>query len=123
MVVPIWSSANIGGAPLGSIPGFTPEVGAEIFDFTKKSGAEVIRLKGGAGRAVGVSIKEVVEAIALDSHRLLPVSSLQTGARVILWGSAVYHAVVGLASCFPSRLAVDIGRKLYGLKIEYPLDP
>lgn len=78
-MVPIWSSANIGGAPLGSIPGFTPEVGAEIFDFTKKSGAEVIRLKGGAGRAVGVSIKEVVEAIALDSHRLLPVSSLQTG--------------------------------------------
>jgi hypothetical protein len=51
------------------------------------------------------------------------VRGLATGARVILWGSAIYHAVVGVASCFPSRLATDIGRKLYGLKIEYPLDP
>lgn len=78
-MVPIWSSANLGGAPLSSIPGFTPEVGQEVFNFTKTSGAEVIRLKGGAGRAVGVSIKEVVEAIALDSGRVLPVSSLQKG--------------------------------------------
>lgn len=78
-MVPIWSSANIGGISLSSISGFTKEVGQSIFDFTKKSGAEVIRLKGGAGRAVGVSIKEVVEAIALDSGRVLPVSSLQSG--------------------------------------------
>ncbi|MBL8059242.1 MAG: lactate/malate dehydrogenase family protein [Chthonomonas sp.] len=78
-MVPIWSSANLGGAPLASIPGFSQEVAQGIFDFTKKSGAEVIRLKGGAGRAVGVSIKEVVEAIALDSGRVLPVSALQTG--------------------------------------------
>ena len=78
-MVPIWSSANIGGVSLNSLPGFSQEVADGIFDFTKKSGAEVIRLKGGAGRAVGVAIKEVVEAIALDSGRLLPVSALQTG--------------------------------------------
>ncbi len=78
-MVPIWSSANLGGAPIASIPGYTQEIASGIFDFTKKSGAEVIRLKGGAGRAVGVSIKEVVEAIALDSGRVLPVSALQTG--------------------------------------------
>ncbi len=78
-MVPIWSSANLGGAPLSSIEGFSQETASGIFEFTKKSGAEVIRLKGGAGRAVGVSIKEVVEAIALDSGRVLPVSALQTG--------------------------------------------
>ena len=44
-MVPIWSSANIGGISLSSISGFTKEVGQSIFDFTKKSGAEVIRLK------------------------------------------------------------------------------
>lgn len=33
-----------------------------------------------AARAVGVSIKEVVEAIALDSEKVLPVSSVQNGA-------------------------------------------
>lgn len=78
-MAPIWSSATIGGASIFSIPGFTQELADEIFQTTKTSGAEVIRQKGGAGRAVGISIKEVVEAIALDSGRLLPVSALQSG--------------------------------------------
>ncbi len=78
-MVPIWSSATVAGSHVSSLPGFTQEVGDGIFDFTKKSGAEVIRLKGGAGWAVGVSIREVVEAIALDKECMLPVSSLQSG--------------------------------------------
>lgn len=78
-MVPIWSSATINGISLHSIPGYTDEAAKEVFEFTKKSGAEVIRLKGGAGRAVGISIKEVVEQIALDSGAVLPVSSMHTG--------------------------------------------
>lgn len=78
-MVPIWSSATINGVALRSVPGYTDEAAQNVFEFTKKSGAEVIRLKGGAGRAVGVSIKEVVEQIALDSGAILPVSSMQTG--------------------------------------------
>lgn len=78
-MVPIWSSASVNGIAFGSLPGYTQELGNEIFDFTKKSGAEVIRLKGGAGRAVGVSIAEVVHAIALDTHAILPVSAWQSG--------------------------------------------
>ena len=35
--------------------------------------------EGGAGFAVGISIREVVHAIALDSRRILPVSSLVNG--------------------------------------------
>jgi L-lactate dehydrogenase len=79
-MVPIWSSATVNGMNIAGLPGFDQATGDGIFEFTKKSGAEVIRLKGGAGWAVGVSIKEVVEAIALDSDKLLPVSSLQNGA-------------------------------------------
>lgn len=78
-MVPILSSATVGGVPLASIPGYSADAVQGVFDFTKKSGAEVIRLKGGAGRAVGVSIKEVVEAIALDTESVLPVSSWQKG--------------------------------------------
>lgn len=78
-MVPILSSATVGGVPLASIAGYTDEALREVIDFTRKSGAEVIRLKGGAGRAVGVSIKTVVEAMALDSHAILPVSSPQKG--------------------------------------------
>lgn len=78
-MVPIWSSATVNGTAIASLNGFTQAKGDEIFEATKKSGAEVIRLKGGAGRAVGVSIMEVVHAAALNSGALLPVSSLQNG--------------------------------------------
>ncbi len=79
-MVPIWSSATVNGIALSSLPKFTKEEASTIFDKTKTSGAEVIRLKGGAGRAVGISIQTVVEAIALDSGALMPVSSIQHGA-------------------------------------------
>ncbi|MEM4407882.1 MAG: lactate/malate dehydrogenase family protein [Candidatus Caldarchaeum sp.] len=79
-MVPIWSSASINGMSLSSLPGFNKEVADKIFQATKTSGADVIRQKGGAGRAVGVAIKEVVEAIALDAHKVLPVSAYQRGA-------------------------------------------
>ncbi len=78
-MVPILSSATVAGIPLTSYPGVDEAKVKDVFEFTRKSGAEVIRLKGGAGRAVGVSIKEVVEAIALDKHQVLPVSAVQSG--------------------------------------------
>ncbi|MBS1724014.1 MAG: lactate dehydrogenase [Armatimonadetes bacterium] len=79
-MVPIWSSATVGGASIGSVPGWSQERGDGIFAATKTSGAEVIRQKGGAGRAVGMSIAEVVNAMALDSGAVLPISALQGGA-------------------------------------------
>jgi L-lactate dehydrogenase len=93
-MVPILSSATIGGVPLASIPNYEAEIQG-VFEFTRKSGAEVIRLKGGAGRAVGVSIKEVVEAIALDRDSVLPVSTLQTGVLGISDISLSLPTVVG----------------------------
>ncbi len=79
-MVPIWSSATIGGLPLEQWPGFTPNLQKEVFEDTKTAGAQVIKLKGGSGFAVGLSIREVVHALALDSRRILPVSTLQLGA-------------------------------------------
>jgi L-lactate dehydrogenase len=78
-MVPIWSNAQIAGLPLEKYPGVTSHVIAEIEKRTRGSGAEVIKKKGGAGFAVGVSIADVVHSIALDQKRILSVSSLQTG--------------------------------------------
>ena len=39
----------------------------------------MIKLKGGAGFAVGLSIREVVHSVALDTKRILPVSALVQG--------------------------------------------
>lgn len=94
-MVPIWSSATVGGVSIKSIPGYTEEAATGVFEFTKKSGAEVIRMKGGAGRAVGVSIKEVVEAMAMDNGKVLPVSALQTGKLGIDGISLSLPTVVG----------------------------
>ncbi len=78
-MVPVWSGATVAGLPLEQWPGFGPDVQREVFEDTKTAGAQVIKLKGGSGFAVGLSIREVVHALALDSRRVLPVSTLQQG--------------------------------------------
>ncbi len=78
-MVPIWSSATVGGLPLEKYPGWSQHAAAELFSRTKGSGAEVIKKKGGAGFAVGLAIAEVIHAMVLDSRRVLPVSTVQNG--------------------------------------------
>ena len=78
-MVPLWSAAQASGLPLEKFPGWTPAMGDALFARTRGSGAEVIKLKGGAGFAVGLAIVEVIHAIALDSRRILPVASLVNG--------------------------------------------
>jgi L-lactate dehydrogenase len=78
-MVPVWSAAQVAGLPLDKWPGVNGNLIAEVEKRTRGSGAEVIKKKGGAGFAVGVSIADVVHSIALDQRRVLPVSTLQNG--------------------------------------------
>ena len=78
-MVPIWSSATCNGFSLKNHPDLSSSTKVKIFERTRQSGAEIIRLKGGAGWAVGTAIAVLVHAIILDQRRMLPVSSLQTG--------------------------------------------
>src|SRR5438309_1010485 len=78
-MVPIWSSATAAGASLVKMPDFGAGLQQKIFDRTKTSGAECIKLKGGAGWAVGLTIAEVIHAIALDQPTVLPVSTQLSG--------------------------------------------
>jgi L-lactate dehydrogenase len=96
-MLPIWSSATVDGFPLTKFPGVTPAFQTQIFERTQKSGAEVISRKGGAGYAVGVAIREVIDSIALDRRRILPVSSRINGAYGIRDISLSVPTVVGRA--------------------------
>ena len=96
-MVPIWSSATVAGLPLEKFPGWTPPVATELFTRTKGSGAEVIKRKGGAGFAVGIAIQDVIESIALDKRRILPVSSVVNGAYDIRDVALSVPTVVGRA--------------------------
>jgi L-lactate dehydrogenase len=98
-MVPIWSSATIAGLPLDQWPGFTPSVAQQVFEDTKTAGAQLIKLKGGSSMAVGHSIREVVEALARDSRRVLPVSTLQQGLYGVRDVCLSVPTVVGCGGC------------------------
>jgi len=102
-MVPIWSSATLAGLPLDKYPGWTANTATELFQRTKGSGAEVIRKKGGAGFAVGIAIRDVIEAIALDNRRVLPVSSVQDGCYGIRKVALSVPTVVGRAGVIATQ--------------------
>ena len=115
-MVPIWSSASIGGLPMEKFPGFSARLGEEVFLRAKTSGAEMIKKKTGAGFAVGVSIAEVIHAIALDSKRILPVSTVQRGCYGLRDVALSVPTVVGRAGA-ERCLEIDLWPKeLQGLK-------
>ncbi len=109
-MVPIWSNAQIANLPLDKYPGVTPSLIAEVEKKTRGSGAEVIKKKGGAGFAVGVSIADVVHSIALDDDRILPVSSLQNGAYCIQDVCLSVPTIVG-RSGVKSHIEVELWSK------------
>jgi L-lactate dehydrogenase len=108
-MVPIWSSATINGLPLEQWPGFDANLSKEVFEETKTSGAQVIKLKGGAGYAVGLAIREVVHAIARDQRRVLPVSTLMSGV----------YGLRDVCLSVPTEVGCGGARK----QIELPLSP
>ncbi|MCD6120116.1 malate dehydrogenase [bacterium] len=74
-MVPLWSQASYGGILFKDLRSVSMDQIKEVFAETRVSGAEVIRKKGGAGWAVGVSITEVIKAIVLDTKAVLPIST------------------------------------------------
>lgn len=115
-MVPIWSSATIAGLPLDKYPGWNAQLAGELFKRTQGSGAEVIKKKGGAGFAVGVSIQKVIEAAALDSRRILPVSSIQSGCYGIRDVALSVPTVVGRKGVLATHEIELWPKELQGLR-------
>lgn len=109
-MVPAWSSASINGLPLTKWPGFTTAKQNEIFKRTQTSGAEVIRLKGGAGWAVAQCIKQVIDAVAGDKRQVLPVSTVQRGAYGIHKTCLSVPTIIGRRGVI-ARLEVELWPK------------
>ncbi len=115
-MVPIWSSATFAGVALDRHPHWTPALANELFTRTRGSGAEVIRKKGGAGFAVGIAIRDVIESIALDSQKILPVSSVQEGCYDIHDVALSVPTVIGRAGVV-DRLEIELWPKeIQGLR-------
>ncbi|MFN3194143.1 MAG: lactate/malate dehydrogenase family protein [Aureliella sp.] len=115
-MVPIWSSATIGSLPLEKYPGWNNNLANELFKRTKGSGAEVISRKGGAGFAVGIAIRDVIDSIILDSNKILPVSSVQSGCYGIRDVALSVPTVVGRSGAV-DKIELDLWPKeMQGLR-------
>jgi len=106
-MVPIWSSATVGGVSLVKMPQFGAAVQQRVFDRTRGSGAEAIKLKGGAGWAVALTIAEVIHAIALNQPKLLPVSTQLAGEYGIKGTCTSVPTLVGRSGVI-RRLAIEL---------------
>lgn len=109
-MVPIWSSATVGGLPLEKVPGWNQSLSNELFKRTKGSGAEVISKKGGAGFAVGIAIRDVIESIILDNCKVLPVSTIQNGCYGIRDVALSVPTVVGKCGA-KDRIEIELWPK------------
>lgn len=72
--IALWSSANVGGAPLGLDS-------AELDDMlhqVRHSAYKIIEGKGATNLAIGLSTARILAAIVNDEHAVLPVSALHT---------------------------------------------
>ncbi len=76
-MVPAYSTLRYDGKPLSSLPNYSEDAAHRAFEATLTAGTECLRLKGGAGYAVGLAVREVVSAILADTGAVLPVSTLQ----------------------------------------------
>jgi L-lactate dehydrogenase len=109
-MVPIWSTATVGSLALDKHPRWTANMASQLFTRTRGSGAEVISKKGGAGFAVGIAIRDVIESIALDQRRILPVSTVQDGCYGVRDVALSVPTVVGREGVL-DRLEIELWPK------------
>jgi L-lactate dehydrogenase len=79
-MVPIYSSIRHDGKPISSLGAGSQEAAQSAFEATRTAGAECLRLKGGAGYAVGLAVREVVSAVLQDTGAVLPISTAHQSA-------------------------------------------
>ena len=83
--IPLWSGVSIGGVPAenwrdadGKLV-FDEATRDEISHGVVNAAYEIIEGKGVTDLAIGLSTARIVEAVLGDQHRVLPVSTVQTG--------------------------------------------
>jgi malate dehydrogenase len=77
-MVPVVSATTVGGIPLGRLVG--EDKLQELVERTAKGGGEIVNLLGtSAWYAPGAAAAQIVEAIMLDQHRVLPCTAYLEG--------------------------------------------
>ena len=127
-MVPAVSTTTVGGIPLTSL--LSREKIDALVERTMKGGAEVVGLLkvGSAYQAPAVAIVEMVEAVLLDQHRLIPCSVYlqgEYGIKDVFCGTIAKLGAGGIQQVFEVplsddevervRKAADVTREMVGL--------
>ena len=83
--ISLWSSVSIGGVPAAQFRRdgqllFDADTRDRISSEVVNAAYQIIEGKGATNLAIGLSTARIIEAIRGHQHRVLPVSTLQTGA-------------------------------------------
>ncbi len=73
------SSASIGGKPLISFPEMTSDHIKWALEETRKDAYKIISGKGATYYGIGTAVSHIVESIARDSKKIMPLSTVLTG--------------------------------------------
>jgi L-lactate dehydrogenase len=73
---PTLHSANVGGQPLLSMPGFSKEQALEAYVKTREAAYKIIQGKGATYYAIATVLAHIVNSIKRDSRSVLPVSTM-----------------------------------------------
>jgi len=76
--IPVWSAVTVGGVPAAEV--FDQVAQEQISSEVVDAAYEIIAGKGATNLAIGLSTARIIEAIMGDQHRVLPVSTVQSGA-------------------------------------------
>ncbi len=71
---PTLSSVNVGGQPISTMEGFSPEKAMEAYTKARDAAYRIIATKGATYYAIAVVINQLVEVILHNSKRVHPVS-------------------------------------------------
>jgi L-lactate dehydrogenase len=75
----LWSSATIGNVPLAQFPQYDRAALDQIFYDTRTAAYQIIQRKKATYYAIGLGVARICEAILLNQHSVLSVSTLATG--------------------------------------------
>ncbi|MEK7644071.1 MAG: L-lactate dehydrogenase [Patescibacteria group bacterium] len=70
-----WSSVTVGGTPIANIKSVSNPDLKKMEDKVKKEAYEIINRKGATCYGIGLVVSNILEAILLNQHKILPISS------------------------------------------------
>jgi len=108
-----WSSVNIGGSPIKKFFKTDKEL-ADLEKRVKTEVYEIIKRKGATFYGIAMVVSEIVEAVALNQRRVMPVStklSAYNGVSGICLGVPAVIGAKGVVKTWPIKLTAEEKKK------------